>query len=164
MKELVIEKKIIIYEIMRVLLQRVSEANVSVEKKIISKISEGLLIFVAFSDDDSEEDLKWAIRKIINLRIFDDENKKMNYSLLNQNGEVLIVSQFTLFAKIKKGNRPSWNQAASSKKGQLLYNKFIKEFNLMYHENKIQTGSFGDDMRIRLINNGPVTIFFDSQK
>jgi len=149
---------------MRVLLQRVSRASVSVKQKIISRISEGLLVFVAFSDDDNEEDLEWSIKKIINLRIFDDENKKMNYSLLHQNGEVLIVSQFTLFAKIKKGNRPSWNQAASSKKGELLYNKFIKTFNLLYEEQNIKTGFFGADMSISLINNGPVTIFFDSKK
>ena len=149
---------------MRVLLQRVSRASVSVKQKIISRISEGLLVFVAFSDDDNEEDLEWSIKKIINLRIFDDEDKKMNYSLLHQNGEVLIVSQFTLFAKIKKGNRPSWNQAASFKKGELLYNKFIKIFNLLYEEQNIKTGFFGADMRISLINNGPATIFFDSKK
>ena len=159
-----IEKKILKHKIMRVLLQRVSRANVSVKQKIISRISEGLLVFVAFSDDDNEEDLEWSIKKIINLRIFDDENKKMNYSLLHQNGEVLIVSQFTLFAKIKKGNRPSWSQAASSKKGELLYNKFIKTFNLLYEEQNIKTGFFGADMSISLINNGPVTIFFDSKK
>ena len=149
---------------MRVLLQRVSKASVSVKQKTISRISEGLLVFVAFSDDDKEEDLERSIKKIINLRIFDDENKKMNYSLLNQNGEVLIVSQFTLFAKIKKGNRPSWNQAASSKKGELLYNQFVKIFNLVYKEQNIKTGSFGADMSIRLVNNGPVTIFFDSKE
>ena len=149
---------------MRVLLQRVSRASVSVKQKIISRISEGLLVFVAFSDDDNEEDLEWSIKKIINLRIFDDEDKKMNYSLLHQNGEVLIVSQFTLFAKIKKGNRPSWNQAASFKKGELLYNKFIKIFNLLYEEQNIKTGFFGADMSISLINNGPATIFFDSKK
>ena len=88
----------------------------------------------------------------------------MNFSLLNQNGDVLIVSQFTLFAKIKKGNRPSWNQAASAKKGECLYNDFIKLFNFLYIEKKIQTGSFGADMHISLVNNGPVTIFFDSKK
>jgi len=159
-----IEKKILKHKIMRVLLQRVSRASVSVKQKIISRISEGLLVFVAFSDDDNEEDLEWSIKKIINLRIFDDESKKMNYSLLHQNGEVLIVSQFTLFAKIKKGNRPSWNQAASSKKGELLYNKFIKTFNLLYEEQNIKTGFFGADMSVSLINNGPVTIFFDSKK
>ena len=159
-----IEKKILKHKIMRVLLQRVSRASVSVKQKIISRISEGLLVFVAFSDDDNEEDLEWSIKKIINLRIFDDEDKKMNYSLLHQNGEVLIVSQFTLFAKIKKGNRPSWNQAASFKKGELLYNKFIKIFNLLYEEQNIKTGFFGADMRISLINNGPATIFFDSKK
>jgi len=149
---------------MRVLLQRVSGASVSVKKKILNKISKGLLIFVAFSDDDNEEDLEWSINKIINLRIFDDENKKMNYSLLKQNGEVLIVSQFTLFANIKNGSRPSWNKAASYKKGEVLYNRFIKVFNLLYKVKNIKTGSFGADMDIRLINNGPVTIFFDSKK
>ncbi len=164
MKVFVIGKKIIIHKIMRVLLQRVSHASVSVEKNRISSIFKGLLVFVAFCNEDNEEDLIWSIKKIINLRIFDDENQKMNYSLLNQNGEVLIVSQFTLFGKIKKGNRPSWNEAASSEKGEYLYNKFIKKFKLLYNSKKIQTGSFGANMRIELNNNGPVTIFFDSKK
>ena len=149
---------------MRVLLQRVSEASVSVEQKIISRISEGLLVFVAFSDDDTDKDLEWSIKKIISLRIFDDEKRKMNYSLLNKNGEVLIISQFTLFANIKKGNRPSWNQAASFKKGEFLYNKFIEMFNLLYKKENIQTGSFGANMSINLINHGPATIFFESIK
>ena len=148
---------------MRVLIQRVSQANVLVKKKNISKIGNGLLVFVAFCDEDNEEDLIWSIKKIINLRVFDDEKKKMNYSLLDQNGEVLIVSQFTLFGKIKKGNRPSWNQAASSEKGEYLYNKFIKEFKLLYNSKKIRTGVFGASMKIALNNNGPVTIFFDSK-
>ena len=148
---------------MKVLLQRVSQASVSVKQKMIGRISEGLLVFVAFSDDDNEDDLKWSIRKIINLRIFDDKNKKMNYSLLTKNGEVLIISQFTLFANIKKGNRPSWNRAASSEKGEFLYNKFITKFNVLYNKEKIKTGSFGSDMNISLINKGPVTIFFDSK-
>lgn len=148
---------------MRILLQRVSGASVSVKQKIFNKISEGLLVFVAFSDDDNEGDLEWSIKKIINLRIFDDEKKKMNYSLLKQNGEVLIVSQFTLFANIKNGSRPSWNKAASYKKGEALYNRFITLFNLLYKEKNIKTGSFGANMDISLINNGPVTIFFDSK-
>ena len=88
----------------------------------------------------------------------------MNYSLLNKNGEVLIISQFTLFANIKKGNRPSWSQAASFKKGEFLYNKFIEMFNLLYKKENIQTGSFGANMSINLINNGPATIFFESIK
>jgi len=163
MKVLVTGKKIIIYKIMRVLLQRVSRASVSVGQNIISSISKGVLVFVAFCDEDNEEDLIWSIKKIINLRVFDDEKKKMNYSLLDQNGEVLIVSQFTLFGKIKKGNRPSWNQAASSEKGEYLYNKFIKEFKLLYNSKKIRTGVFGASMKIALNNNGPVTIFFDSK-
>ena len=164
MKVLVIGKKIITHNIMRVLLQRVSHASVSVKKNIISSISKGLLVFVAFCNDDNEEDLKWSIKKIINLRVFSDENQKMNCSLLDQNREVLIVSLFTLFGKIKKGNRPSWNEAAASKKGEYLYNKFIKEFEFLYNSEKIQTGVFGANMEIALNNNGPVTIFFDSKK
>lgn len=159
---LVIEQKII-RKIMRVLLQRVLQASVSVKEKKIGSISKGLLVFVAFCNDDSEKDLIWSIKKIVNLRIFDDENQKMNYSLLNQNGEVMIISQFTLFGNVKKGNRPSWNNAASSKEGKYLYNKFIEEFKLLYNQKKIQTGIFGEDMKIELNNNGPVTIFFDSK-
>ena len=164
MQALVIEKKIIIIKIMRVLLQRVLEASVLVENKLISEISNGLLVFVAFCDDDTERDLSWSINKIINLRVFNDENKKMNYNLSRKNGDLLIVSQFTLFAKLKKGNRPSWNGAASAKKGEYLYKKFINRLRELHDEKKIQTGSFGADMKIKLINDGPVTIFFDSKK
>ncbi len=147
---------------MRVLIQRVLESSVKVNEKVISEISSGVLVFVAFSDNDSEDDLKWSIKKIINLRIFNDEDQKMNLSLLNQKKEILIVSQFTLFAKIKKGNRPSWNEASSFLTGERLYNKFINLFKKSYDANKIKLGSFGSDMKINLINDGPVTIFFDS--
>ena len=148
---------------MRVLIQRVSQANVLVKKKILSKIGNGLLVFVAFCDEDNLLDITWSIKKIINLRIFADNSKKMNYSLVDQNGEILIVSQFTLFASVKKGNRPSWNGAASSKKGKELYDCFIENLNKSYIPNKVFTGAFGADMKVKLKNNGPVTIFFDSK-
>ena len=148
---------------MRVLIQRVSQANVSVKKKIINKIENGLLVFVAFCDEDNLLDIKWSIKKIINLRIFSDNSKKMNYSLVDQNGEILIVSQFTLYASVKKGNRPSWNGAASSKKGKELYDCFIENLNKFYVPDKVFTGLFGADMKVELKNDGPVTIFFDSK-
>ena len=148
---------------MRALIQRVSQANVLVKKKIISKIGNGLLVFVAFCDEDDLSDITWSIRKIINLRIFADNLQKMNYSLVDQNGEILIVSQFTLFASVKKGNRPSWNGAASSKKGKELYDCFIENLNKFYVPNKVFTGLFGADMKVELKNDGPVTIFFDSK-
>ena len=148
---------------MRVLIQRVSQANVLVKKKIVSKIGNGLLVFVAFSAEDNLSDITWSIKKIINLRIFADNSKKMNYSLVDQKGEILIVSQFTLFASIKKGNRPSWNGAAASKKGKELYNCFIESINKSYIPNKVFTGLFGADMKVELKNEGPVTIFFDSK-
>ena len=148
---------------MRVLIQRVKESSVKIDEKIISKISDGLLVFVAFSDFDSDDDLKWSIKKVINLRIFNDENHKMNLSLIDLKKEVLIVSQFTLFAKVKKGNRPSWNEASSFQNGEKLYNKFINLFKKSYDLNKVQVGSFGSDMKINLTNDGPVTIFFDSK-
>ena len=148
---------------MRVLIQRVSQADVLVKKKIISKIGNGLLVFVAFCDEDNLSDISWSIRKIINLRIFADNMQKMNYSLLDQNGEILIVSQFTLFASVKKGNRPSWNGAASSKKGKELYDSFIENLNKFYEPDKVFTGFFGADMKVNLKNDGPVTIFFDSK-
>tara|TARA_B100000900_G_scaffold361685_1_gene334546 strand:- start:21 stop:473 length:453 start_codon:yes stop_codon:yes gene_type:complete len=148
---------------MRVLIQRVSQANILVKKKIISKIGNGLLVFVAFCDEDNLSDITWSIKKIINLRIFADNSKKMNYSLVDQKDEILIVSQFTLFASVKKGNRPSWNGAASSKKGKELYDCFIENLNKSYTPNKVFTGEFGADMKVKLNNNGPVTIFFDSK-
>jgi len=157
-----IEKKIT-NRVMRVLLQRVSYARVTVKEKVIGNISSGLLIFIAFCNEDNIEDIKWATNKIINLRIFDDDKKKMNYNLLKKKGEVLIISQFTLFGNVKKGNRPSWNKAAPSNKAEDLYNMFIEYFKSLYDTKKVQTGSFGENMQISLNNNGPVTIFFDSK-
>ena len=148
---------------MRVLLQRVVKSSVFIKKKEISKISSGFLILVAFCNEDNMDDIKWSIKKILNLRLFADDNNKMNVSLLVEKKEVLIVSQFTLFSNIKKGNRPSWNQAASLKDAKKLYQNFISEFRYIYTANKIQTGIFGEDMQIELVNDGPVTIFFDSK-
>jgi len=148
---------------MRVLLQRVSRAKVSIQQTEKVSIVSGVLIFVAFCNEDSIDDIKWMIGKILNLRIFNDTDDKMNNSLLQKTGDVLIVSQFTLFANIKKGNRPSWNKAAPTKEAKLLYNNFIREFKLLYNSNKIQTGLFGQNMQVELINDGPVTIFMDSK-
>lgn len=149
---------------MRILLQRVLKASVVIEKKKEGIISNGLLVFIAFCNEDNIEDIKWAIKKTLNLRIFNDKNGRMNNSLLNENAEILIVSQFTLFANIKKGNRPSWNKATSPKEAEFLYHEFINEFKMSYKTKKIQTGIFGADMQVKLINDGPVTILFDSKE
>lgn len=147
---------------MRVVIQRVKEASVSVENSMISKIKHGLLIFLGIEHDDTEEDIQWLTGKIARLRIFSDENDAMNNSILDVNGEAVVVSQFTLHASTKKGNRPSFIKAARPEKAVPLYDSFIihleKEMN-----KKVKTGAFGEMMDISLINDGPVTIIIDSK-
>ena len=147
---------------MRAVIQRVNSASVEVDKKIISKINQGLLIFLGIHFSDSEKDLDWLVKKIVGLRIFSDKNEKMNISISDVDGEILIISQFTLFASTKKGNRPSFLLAAKPEKAiplyQLLIDKMEKETS-----KKIATGIFGADMKILLENDGPVTIIIDSQ-
>lgn len=147
---------------MRVVVQRVLKANVEIEKKIHSQISKGLLVFVGIEEIDTIEDVTWLARKIVNLRIFDDENKVMNYSVKEIDGEILVVSQFTLHALTKKGNRPSYVRAARPEIAIPLYECFIKELTLELGK-QINTGVFGADMKIALINDGPVTILIDSK-
>ncbi len=147
---------------MRVVIQRVTEANVKVDEKIIGKIGKGLMILVGIENADTQDDIDWLTHKIVNLRIFSDENGVMNKSLQDIDGEVLIISQFTLHAKTKKGHRPSYIHAAKPDIAIPLYNSFIKAFEQKISK-KPATGKFGAMMDISLINNGPVTIIIDTK-
>ncbi len=147
---------------MRVLIQRVSQASVKVEEKITGEIKKGFLLLVGFEEADTDEDLTWTANKVSALRIFDDENGVMNKSIIEVNGEILCVSQFTLFAMTKKGNRPSYFKAAKGEISEPLYNKFCEKLKLIINK-EIQKGIFGADMKVSLINNGPVTIWIDSK-
>lgn len=148
---------------MRVLIQRVKEASVTIDKKLKSKIDNGLLILLGIEDSDSSEDISWLTNKIVNLRIFEDENGLMNCSSKEVNTEMLVVSQFTLFASTKKGNRPSYIRASKPDIAIPLYEQFCSELQAI-HGQTIQTGEFGADMDIKLINSGPVTIWIDSKQ
>lgn len=147
---------------MKVVLQRVSKASVTIEGTKVASIGNGLLILLGIVEDDSLEDIKWLSSKIVNLRIFGDENAVMNRSLLDVNGEIMTISQFTLHASTKKGNRPSYIKAAKPETAIPLYETFIKQLELELRK-KIQTGQFGADMKVELINDGPVTILIDSK-
>jgi len=147
---------------MRVTIQRVSEASVTIEGKVKSSIAKGLLVFAGFEEADTNEDLEWMSNKIVNLRIFQDENEQMNLSVKDVCGEILIVSQFTLHALTKKGKRPSFIRAAKPDVAIPLYEKFLAQFEMDF-EKKIGTGEFGADMKVALINDGPVTINIDSR-
>ncbi len=146
---------------MRVLLQRVSEASVKIEGKIEGKIDQGLLLLVGICADDKQDDIDWLIQKIVNMRIFSDENGKMNLSIQDIYGEFLVISQFTLHASTKKGNRPSFIEAARPEIAIPLYENFIAQLNLT--NLKVETGIFGADMKVSLLNDGPVTIWLDSK-
>ena len=147
---------------MRVLIQRVSESSVTIEGRIKSKIGKGLLVFVGIEETDNDEDIDFLTNKIANLRVFGDENGVMNRSVLDIDGEILLVSQFTLHASTKKGNRPSYIKAAKPNIAILLYEKFSEELSIKLNKN-IGTGVFGADMKVSLINDGPVTIWIDSK-
>lgn len=147
---------------MRAVIQRVSKASVTIEDKVVSEINKGLLILVGIEEKDTNEDIKWLTNKIINLRIFNDENGVMNNSLLDENGDAIIVSQFTLQASTKKGNRPSYIKAAKPKISIPLYNFFIAGFEKSLGK-KVGTGEFGTDMKVALTNDGPVTIIIDTK-
>lgn len=147
---------------MRVVIQRVLNAAVFIDNKNHAEINRGLLILVAFNDDDTPAELDKVATKIANLRIFQDENDKMNLSLADINGEVLLVSQFTLFASTRKGNRPSFLRAAKPELAIQLYQDFIQKLQAATKID-IKTGIFGADMKIHLVNDGPVTIIIDSQ-
>ncbi|WP_299712160.1 D-aminoacyl-tRNA deacylase [uncultured Tenacibaculum sp.] len=147
---------------MKAVIQRVSRASVTVDQKIVANIADGLLILLGIEDEDNDDDITWLSKKIVNLRIFNDENNVMNSSLLQTNGEAIIVSQFTLHASTKKGNRPSYIKASKPDFAIPMYEKFIKEFENQLGK-KVQTGIFGADMKVDLLNDGPVTIIIDTK-
>lgn len=147
---------------MKAVIQRVSHASVTVATKKIANINQGLLILVGIENADTYEDINWLTSKIANLRIFNDENNSMNASLLDINGEAIIVSQFTLQASTKKGNRPSYIKASKPEFAIPMYNQFILEFEKKLNK-KVQTGEFGADMKVELLNDGPVTIIIDTK-
>jgi D-tyrosyl-tRNA(Tyr) deacylase len=147
---------------MKVVIQRVSSASVNINGNTKAKIGLGLLILVGFEDSDTYDDILWIVKKTLNLRIFNDPNDIMNLSVLNIDGEILLISQFTLHASTKKGNRPSYIRAAKPEIAIPLYESYIRE--LEKNLNKpIQTGKFGADMKVSLVNDGPVTIIIDSK-
>lgn len=147
---------------MRVVIQRVSHASVHIQGSLFSEIEKGLLILVGIEDADNQEDINWLSSKIINLRIFDDENGVMNFSVKDIDGEILAVSQFTLYASTKKGNRPSYIKSAKPTISEPLYEQFVAQLEADLQK-KIKTGKFGADMKINLCNDGPVTIIIDSK-
>lgn len=147
---------------MKAVIQRVNHASVHVEDQIISKIQNGLLVLLGITKTDDLEDTKWLCNKILNLRIFNDEQGVMNKSLIDVQGEVIIVSQFTLLASTKKGHRPSYIKAATAEIAIPIYNQFIVEFEARFGK-KVGTGVFGADMKIDLQNDGPVTIIMNTE-
>lgn len=147
---------------MRIVIQRVSEASVSVGGELISKIEKGMMILLGIEDADTEEDVDWLCNKLTKLRIFSDENGAMNLDINQVEGSFLVVSQFTLHAMTKKGNRPSFIRAARPEKAIPLYETFLKQLALISGR-PVQCGQFGADMAVTLINDGPVTIIIDSQ-
>lgn len=147
---------------MRTLIQRVLKASVTINNNKKAEIGQGLLILVSIGNEDTEEDVEWLTHKIANLRIFDDEDGVMNKSVIEVKGEILIVSQFTLMASYKKGNRPSWINAAKHNLSIPLYQEFCRQMTEAIGQ-KVQTGEFGADMKVALINDGPVTIFMDTK-
>ena len=147
---------------MKAVIQRVSQSSVTINEEIVAQIQQGLLVLVGIEDADTQEDINWLTSKIANLRIFGDENEVMNLSLKDINGEMIVVSQFTLHAATKKGNRPSYIKASKPEIAIPLYESFVKQMEIELGK-KVQTGQFGADMKVELINDGPVTIYIDSK-
>ena len=147
---------------MRVVIQRVANASVTVESKVVAEIQKGLLVFVGIEEADTQEDLDWLVTKITQLRIFNDENEVMNLSVQDIDGDVLVVSQLTLHAATKKGNRPSYIKAAKPDIAIPMYERFVKTLESKLGK-KVPTGIFGADMKVLLLNDGPVTIQMDSK-
>ena len=147
---------------MRVVVQRVRAASVAVDGDIVGKTGPGLLVLAGFEEADTETDLDWMAGKIIRLRLFADENGVMNRSVLDAGGEILAVSQFTLYASVKKGNRPSWSRAARGEVSQPLFERFVAKLSVELGK-AVSTGVFGADMQVSLINDGPVTLCIDSK-
>ena len=147
---------------MKVVIQRVSQASVTINNEIVAIIDKGVLVLLGIEALDNQEDIKWLTSKIVNLRIFEDENHVMNSSLKETNGNIIVVSQFTLHAATKKGNRPSYIKAAKPEIAIPLYEAFVKQMEIELGK-KVPTGQFGADMKVSLINDGPVTIIIDSK-
>lgn len=147
---------------MKVVIQRVSEASVTIDSQIVAQIHQGLLILVGIESEDNLEDINWLVSKIVYLRIFGDEMNVMNLSVKDSDGEIIVVSQFTLHALTKKGNRPSYIKAAKPEIAIPIYEKFVQLLELELGK-RIQTGQFGADMKVALVNDGPVTIIIDSK-
>lgn len=147
---------------MKVIIQRVLRASVTIDEKICSAIESGMMLLIGIQEDDTAEDIEWLTGKICNLRIFDDENGVMNLSIKESGGDILAVSQFTLMARVKKGNRPSYIDAARPETAIPIYEKFVKSLSEGVQKD-VKTGIFGADMKVELINNGPVTIIIDSK-
>ena len=147
---------------MRAVIQRVSHASVTIEGTVKSSIQQGFLILLGICDEDTMEDVDWLVKKIANLRVFGDENDVMNRSILDVGGETLVVSQFTLYASYKKGNRPSWFRAGSHEHSIPLYEAFCQELSSQLAK-PVGTGEFGADMKVELLNDGPVTICMDTK-
>ena len=147
---------------MRVVIQKVTQASVSIENQIVASIDKGLLVLVGIEDGDTNEDIAWLSSKIVNLRVFDDDNRVMNLSVKEVGGEVLIVSQFTLHASTKKGNRPSYIKAARPEVAIPIYEAFIKQVESLLGK-RVPTGQFGAMMQVSLCNDGPVTILMDTK-
>ena len=148
---------------MKAVIQRVSRSSVTIEGEKVAKIDSGLLILLGIIDEDTQEDISWLSRKIANLRIFGDENGVMNKSILETKGDAIIVSQFTLHASTKKGNRPSYIKAAKPDIAIPIYESFVKQFEQDLGK-KVQTGEFGANMKVELLNDGPVTIIIDTKQ
>ena len=148
---------------MRVLIQRVTEASVTIDEAEQSRISHGMLVLVGIENDDNDQDIEYLCKKIINLRIFDDENSVMNESVLQTKGELMVISQFTLHANTRKGNRPSYIKAAKPDIAIPIYERFCKQLETQSGI-EVKTGVFGADMKVSLINDGPVTIWIDSKE
>ncbi len=149
---------------MRAVLQRVKEAKVMIDDNIVGSINKGILVLLGIGKNDDKRDIEWMAEKVVNLRIFEDEKGKMNLSLLDVNGEVLVVSQFTLYGDARKGRRPSFSEAAPPELGEKLYKEFVDYIKKRYNNIKVETGEFGAMMEVYLVNWGPVTILIDSKK
>lgn len=147
---------------MRIVIQRVTHASVTINGEMHSRIGQGYLILLGICEEDTSEDVDWLVHKVIGLRVFDDENHVMNRSIMDVDGEVLVVSQFTLYASYKKGNRPSWLRAGSHEHSIPLYEAFCKQLSNALGK-PIGTGEFGADMKVELLNDGPVTICMDTK-
>jgi len=147
---------------MRTIIQRVSQASVTIDKNVKSSINKGLLVLLGIEENDNSKDIEWLVKKIIQLRIFSDADEKMNLSVQDIDGDILVISQFTLFASTKKGNRPSFIQAAKPNIAIPLYEQFLSNLKNAFGK-EIHNGEFGADMKVALINDGPVTIIIDSK-